>query len=80
MPYFSDQEARSIIRDTYSQVRSDASAVAQAFYAPGELAAMPREAVALALGVGHPVRHAALASGETVLDLRPWTSSSRTAC
>jgi SAM-dependent methyltransferase len=69
MPYFSDQEARSIIRDAYSQVRSDGAAVAEAFYPPDELAAMPREAVALALGVGHPVRHAALTAGESVLDL-----------
>lgn len=69
MPYFSDQEARSIIRDAYSQVRSDGAAVAEAFYPPDELAAIPREAVALALGVGHPVRHAALASGESVVDL-----------
>jgi arsenite methyltransferase len=69
MPYFSDQEARSIIRDTYTRVRSDGTAVAEAFYAPDELAAMPREAVALALGVGHPVRYAALHSGESVLDL-----------
>jgi arsenite methyltransferase len=69
MPYFSDQDNRSIIRDAYSQVRSDGAAVAEAFYPPDELAAMPREAVALALGVGHPVRHAALASGKSVLDL-----------
>ncbi len=69
MPYFSDQEARSLIRDTYTQVRSDGAAVAEAFYAPDELTLLPREAVALALGVGHPVRHAALHPGESVLDL-----------
>lgn len=69
MPYFSDQDARFIIRDTYTRVRSDGAAVAEAFYAPDELASMPREAVALALGVGHPVRHAALSQGEAVLDL-----------
>jgi arsenite methyltransferase len=69
MPYFDDQEARSIIRDAYSKVRSDGTAVAQAFYAPNELACLPAEAVALALGVGHPLRHAALRTGESVLDL-----------
>lgn len=69
MPYFDDQETRSIIRDTYSQVRADGTAVAEAFYAPEELAALPHEAVALALGVGHPVRYAALNPGESVLDL-----------
>ena len=39
MPYFSDHEARSIIRDAYMQVHSDGAAVAEAFYAPDELAA-----------------------------------------
>jgi arsenite methyltransferase len=69
MPYFDDREARSIIRDTYAQVRSDGTAVAEAFYAPDELAGVPRGAVALALGVGHPVQYAALNPGESVLDL-----------
>ncbi len=69
MPYFRDDEARSIIRETYGRVRSENAAVAEAFYAPEEVALLPRAAVELALGVGHPVRHARLASGETVLDL-----------
>jgi arsenite methyltransferase len=69
MPYFGDQDARAIIRDTYTHVRSSGTAVAEAFYAQAELAAVPAEAVALALGVGHPVRHAALEPGEFVLDL-----------
>lgn len=69
MAYFHDHEARSIIRDTYAQVRSDGAAVAEAFYAPDELTALPGEAVALALGVGHPVRSAAIRRGEFVLDL-----------
>jgi SAM-dependent methyltransferase len=69
MPYFSEPEARSIIRETYGQVQSDGVAVAEALYAPEELARLPRGAVALALGVAHPVRHAALRPGETVLDL-----------
>lgn len=69
MPYFREEEARSIIRDTYGHVRSDGAAVAEAFYAPEELARIPRGAVELALGVGHPVRHAALQPGEVVLDL-----------
>jgi SAM-dependent methyltransferase len=69
MSYFDDQEARSIIRDTYSTVRSNGTAVAEKFYAPDELTGIPADAVALALGVGHPVRHAALRTGESVLDL-----------
>ena len=69
MPYFRDDEARSIIREAYGQVRSDGSAVAEAFYAADELARVPRGAVKLALGVGHPLRQAGLRPGETVLDL-----------
>jgi SAM-dependent methyltransferase len=69
MSYFDDQEARSIIRDTYSRVRSEGTGVADSFYPPGELAGLPDDAVALALGVGHPVRHAALRTSESVLDL-----------
>jgi SAM-dependent methyltransferase len=69
MTYFRDDEARKIIRDSYAGVRSDAMAVARALYTDEELAAIPSEAVALALGVGHPVRHAGLRSGEVVLDL-----------
>jgi SAM-dependent methyltransferase len=69
MAYFSEEQARTIIRDTYSQVRSAGGAVAEAFYSAHELARLPRGAVELALGVGHPVSHARLAPGETVLDL-----------
>ena len=69
MSYFSETEARSIIRDTYGQVHSDGVAVAEALYSTEELDRLPRGAVTFALGVGHPVRHAALKPGETVLDL-----------
>jgi len=69
MAHFRDDDARALIREAYGQVRSDAAAVAGAFYAPDELATLPQPAVALALGVGHPVRHAALRKGEVVLDL-----------
>jgi len=69
MPYFRNDEARSLIRDAYGHVRSSSAAVAEAFYAPDELAPLPREAVELALGVGHPLRHAALRPGEVALDL-----------
>jgi ubiquinone/menaquinone biosynthesis C-methylase UbiE len=69
MAYFSDEEARRIIRDTYAQVRSKTTSVAETFYAPEELAGLPNEVVELALGVGNPLRHADLRAGETVLDL-----------
>jgi len=69
MAYFRDDEARSIIRATYGQVRSTETAVACAFYTPDEIQTLPREAAELALGVGRPVHHAHLRSGEVVLDL-----------
>lgn len=69
MAHFRDDEARSIILGAYGRVRSDGVAVAAAFYGTEELEALPRDAVEMALGVGHPVRHAGLRSGEAVLDL-----------
>src|SRR5262245_36460612 len=69
MPYFHDDEARAIIRETYRHVRSSETVVACAFYTADEIDALPRDAAELALGVGHPVRRACLQSGEVVLDL-----------
>jgi arsenite methyltransferase len=69
MPYFRDDEARSIIRETYGRVQSDGASVAQALYEPAELSWLPKGAIELALGVGHPLRHAGPRRGETVLDL-----------
>jgi len=70
MAHFSDDQARSIILDAYGRIRAEGgAAVASAFYAPVELEGLPRDAVEMSLGVGHPVRHAALRPGETVLDL-----------
>jgi SAM-dependent methyltransferase len=69
MPHFRDEEARSIIRDSYGRVTSESAAVAEAYYPPEELATLPREAVTLALGVGYPLGHAGLKPGESVLDL-----------
>src|SRR5512147_186047 len=69
MGYFRDDEARKIIRDAYAGVRSDRVTVAGALYTTEEVAAIPAEAAAMALGVGHPIRHARLRAGEVVLDL-----------
>jgi len=69
MAHFTDDQARSIILESYGRVRSESAAVASAFYSPAELEGLPRDAVEMSLGVGHPVRHAALRPGETVLDL-----------
>lgn len=69
MAHFRDDEAREIILGTYGRVRSDGASVATAFYGPEELESLPRDAVEMALGVGHPIRHAGMRAGETVLDL-----------
>ena len=69
MAYFSDDQAREIIRETYGQVRSHGPVVAETFYGVEELASLPREAVEFALGVANPLRHANLRPGEDVLDL-----------
>ena len=69
MAYFREEDARAIIRQAYGQLQADGAAVAESFYAPEELARIPWEAVELALGVGHPVRHASLRPDEVVLDL-----------
>jgi len=69
MPYFRDDEARTIIRETYGGLRSQGEAVARALYTDEELASLPPAAVSMALGVGHPIRHAGLRPGEGVLDL-----------
>jgi ubiquinone/menaquinone biosynthesis C-methylase UbiE len=69
MSYYRDEEAHSIIRESYGRLNSESAAVAEAYYPADDLAALPREAVTLALGVGSPLGDAALRPGETVLDL-----------
>ncbi|HSF07433.1 MAG TPA: methyltransferase domain-containing protein [Methylomirabilota bacterium] len=69
MAYFTVDQARSIIRNTYSATAADTPAVAAQLYEPDELAGLPVGAIALALGVGHPVRHARVRQGEIVLDV-----------
>src|SRR5690606_29119876 len=51
------------------EVRPGDRRVAERFYDPDELAWLPDAAVGIALGVGHPVRHAELQPGEDVVDL-----------
>jgi SAM-dependent methyltransferase len=69
MPYFTDAQTRSLIQETYGKATSIDRAVSEALYAAAELQGLPDEAIALALGVGNPVRHAALQPGEVVLDV-----------
>lgn len=68
MPYFTDDDVRRIIHDAYEKAQPS-TAVAETLYTPAELAMLPPGAVALAVGVNHPVRHAELVRGETVLDV-----------
>jgi len=60
---------RSIVRETYGGVRPADRRVAERFYSPEELSDLPEETVRMALGVGNPVRHAALRTGQDVIDL-----------
>lgn len=60
---------REQVRDRYRVVLGRPTSVAGTIYAPDELAALPLGAVEGALGVNHPLRYAALAPGEVVLDL-----------
>jgi arsenite methyltransferase len=60
---------RAVVRQTYGQVEPTDRRVAERYYSPAELDGLDEATVRLALGVGNPVRHAGLASGDDVLDL-----------
>jgi SAM-dependent methyltransferase len=60
---------RATVREVYGSVQPGGRAVAERFYDAAELARLPDGAVEMALGVGNPVRHAALRPGESVVDL-----------
>ena len=67
---WSDTEAARIVRETYGAVIPEGdSAVADSLYDRSELAEVPGPAIAMALGLGNPVRVAEIRPGETVLDL-----------
>lgn len=67
--FLSQAAIRDAVRKTYATVRPTDRRVAERFYSPDELAGLPDETVRIALGVGNPVRHAALQPGEDVVDL-----------
>src|SRR5262249_14213294 len=69
MPYFTDADARAIIRTTYEAAGADEATVAASLYDAEELASLPEDAALRAVGVGHPVRHAGLRPGDVVLDV-----------
>jgi arsenite methyltransferase len=63
-------EVRSVVARAYSAIPGGGGEDAiRRFYDDDELAGLPDDAIAWALGVGNPVRHAGLAPGEVVLDL-----------
>ena len=66
---WSEEQAARIVRETYGAVVPKDTGVAATLYTPEELATIPAPAVEMALGLGNPIRHAALRLGELVLDL-----------
>lgn len=67
--FLQQQAIRETVRHTYGKVRPGDARVAERFYSRDELSWLPDEATTMALGVGHPVRHADLRPGEDLLDL-----------
>jgi SAM-dependent methyltransferase len=64
------REIKDLVRDAYAGIDAGAGrAGVERFYGRDVLSTLPPEAVGWALGVGNPVPHAALAAGETVLDV-----------
>lgn len=64
------REIKEVVRDAYAHIDAGAGRPAvQRLYSEAELKAVPSGAVDWALGVGNPVRHAALQPGEVVLDV-----------
>lgn len=65
-----DQEGiRNLVRQAYRAVIGTRTSVAERLYTPEQLRLLPPGAVEQALGVGNPVRAAALRPGEVVIDL-----------
>lgn len=67
--FLAQDAIRSMVRATYGGVRPTDRRVAGRYYSAEELAGLPDETARMALGVGNPVRHAALRPGEDVIDL-----------
>jgi SAM-dependent methyltransferase len=69
MDVLAPEQARRIILDTYGDLATSGSVLAEAMYPPEVLEGFPQPVKELALGVGHPVGLADLKAGEVVLDL-----------
>jgi hypothetical protein len=63
MSYFTEQDARSIIRNAYGEVQSDDTKVAASIYGAEEIAGL--SAPSLVVGVGHPCTRGSLRTGPT---------------
>lgn len=64
------EEIRDAVRSAYRSIPSGAGrATAGRLYSDDELALVPDSAITWSLGVGNPVPHAGLRTGEVVLDL-----------
>ena len=63
------ERVRDSVRERYRGVIGQATLVAEELYTADQLRVIPVGAVAAALGVGNPIRHAGLRAGETVIDL-----------
>jgi len=64
------QEIKDVVRSVYERITTGGGEpVARHLYSEEELTEVPSGAIAWALGVGNPVRHAGLRPGEAVLDL-----------
>jgi len=64
------QEIKQAVRSAYEHITSGGGEpVAGRLYSEDQLSRLPAGAIEWALGVGNPVPHAELRSGETVLDL-----------
>lgn len=63
-------EIKNVVRSVYQEIPTGGGEdVATMLYSAEELDEVPAGSVVWALGVGNPVRHAGLSSGETVVDL-----------
>jgi len=63
-------EIKEVVRNAYAHIDAGAGRpAAESLYSEEELTALPSGAIDWALGVGNPVRHAALKPGEIVLDV-----------
>lgn len=64
------EEIKDVVRSVYERITAGGGEpVARHLYSEDELAKVPQGAIAWALGVGNPVRHAELEPKETVLDV-----------